>query len=77
MNLLFYSSRQSTAQSNLQKTKMGSRRQYPEESVARACCPTILVVDDDPSVGEILKAAINKWGYDMILASNGREGRKS
>ncbi|MDH5563646.1 MAG: response regulator [Nitrospirota bacterium] len=32
------------------------------------------MVDDDSSVAEMLKTALNVWGYNVILASNGREG---
>ena len=36
--------------------------------------PTILVVDDDPSVLGMLHDALDLWGFDMFTAKNGREG---
>ncbi len=32
---------------------------------------TILVADDDPFVREVIKAILNEFGYEVILASNG------
>ena len=45
-----------------------------DDSVTATLLPSILVVDDDPSVSEILHDALSLWGYDVVLASNGREG---
>jgi two-component system, NtrC family, response regulator AtoC len=35
--------------------------------------PRVLVVDDDADVGELMRDALGRWGYDVALASNGRE----
>jgi DNA-binding NtrC family response regulator len=35
--------------------------------------PRVLVVDDDADVGELMREALGRWGYDVALASNGRE----
>ncbi|MGB9627075.1 MAG: sigma-54-dependent transcriptional regulator [Thermodesulfobacteriota bacterium] len=34
---------------------------------------TILVVEDDPTVGESIRVLLKKRGYEIILASNGKE----
>ncbi len=34
----------------------------------------ILVVEDDPSVADMLEAAFRTWGYGVWLARNGQEG---
>lgn len=34
----------------------------------------ILVVEDDPSVANILEAAFKTWGYEVWVARNGQEG---
>ncbi len=36
--------------------------------------PCILVVEDDPSVADMLKTAFKTWGYDVWVARNGQEG---
>jgi two-component system, NtrC family, response regulator AtoC len=35
--------------------------------------PRVLVVDDDADVGGLLREALSRWGYDVTLATNGRE----
>jgi len=35
--------------------------------------PRVLVVEDDKDVGELLREALSRWGYDVTLAANGRE----
>lgn len=35
---------------------------------------TILVIEDDPSIRDILKLALEFEGYGVALASNGKEG---
>jgi DNA-binding NtrC family response regulator len=35
--------------------------------------PRVLVVDDDADVGELMREALGRWGYDVALASNGRD----
>lgn len=36
--------------------------------------PCILVVEDDPSVAELLKIVLRDLGYHVLVAQNGREG---
>ncbi len=36
--------------------------------------PTVLIVDDDPGVHEMLTDVLSDEGYDVIAALNGREG---
>ncbi|HSF09430.1 MAG TPA: response regulator [Nitrospirales bacterium] len=36
--------------------------------------PRLLVVDDDPSVGSLLRQALTEWGYKVLVARNGWEG---
>jgi DNA-binding NtrC family response regulator len=36
--------------------------------------PTILVVEDDPTVQALCRAALSRVGFDAIIRSNGREG---
>ncbi len=36
--------------------------------------PTILVIDDDPSVGDLLQRTLRKEGFYIGIASSGREG---
>src|SRR4029434_4004587 len=35
--------------------------------------PRVLVVDDDVDVGGLLREALSRWGYDVTLATSGRE----
>ena len=55
-------------------TKSDPRHQITDESVATKLLPSILVVDDDPAVLEMLHDALDLWGFDVFLAKNGREG---
>ena len=41
----------------------------PQEGSSR----TVLVVDDDPGVLEVLELALSAEGYQVVLAHNGRE----
>jgi len=43
---------------------------YPKTPVP----PTLLIIDDDPSVREYLKEILAPQGYHILLASNGSEG---
>ena len=43
-------------------------------SAATTLRPSILVVEDDPCVGQMLLDALGTWGYDVCLAHNGQEG---
>ena len=54
--------------------KSDSRRRFQDDSAATTLLPSILVVDDDPSVLEMLHDALDLWGFDVFLAKNGREG---
>lgn len=35
---------------------------------------TILIVDDEPSVGDALKLVLEAHGYEVVLATNGHDG---
>ena len=35
---------------------------------------SILIVDDEPSVGDALKLVLESQGFDVVLATNGHEG---
>jgi CheY-like chemotaxis protein len=54
--------------------KTDPQHQMTDESVTTTLLPSILVVDDDPSVLEMLHDALDLWGFDVFLAKNGREG---
>ena len=54
--------------------KSDPRRQISDDSAATTLLPSILVVDDDPSVLGVLHEALDLWGFDVLLAKNGREG---
>jgi CheY-like chemotaxis protein len=54
--------------------KSDPQPQIRDESVTTTLLPSILVVDDDPSVLEMLHDALDLWGFDVFLAKNGREG---
>jgi two-component system, chemotaxis family, chemotaxis protein CheY len=44
------------------------------QGVQRTQGRTVLVVDDDPGVLEVLELALTAEGYHVVLARNGREG---
>jgi PAS domain S-box-containing protein len=48
------------------------RREVVEES--DAVVRQVLVIDDDPDARELLRRAIEREGYEVLVASNGREG---
>ena len=54
--------------------KSDPRRRFQDDSAATTLRPSILVVDDDPSVAQMLHDTLETWGYDVVVASNGREG---
>ena len=56
------------------KTKSDPQVEMKDDSVATTLLPSILVVDDDPSVSEMLYDALDLWGFDVFLAKNGSEG---
>lgn len=35
---------------------------------------SILIIDDEPSVGDALKLVLESQGYDVVLATNGHDG---
>jgi DNA-binding NtrC family response regulator len=35
---------------------------------------SILIIDDEPSVGDALKLVLESQGYEVVLATNGRDG---
>ena len=45
-----------------------------DESDSKEVRPCLLVVDNDPSEAGLLSQALQKWGYDVIIARNGWEG---
>ena len=57
----------------LQTTSPGVSRAGTDALVqeVRSC---LLVVDDDPSVAGFLDQALQEWGYEVLVARNGREG---
>ena len=56
------------------KAKNDSQQEMKDGSLTTTLLPSILVVDDDPSVLEMLHDALDLWGFDVFLAKNGREG---
>jgi CheY-like chemotaxis protein len=50
------------------KTRQTAR---PEPALGGA---TILVIDDEPTIRRTAKSTLERGGYDIILAENGREG---
>jgi len=55
-------------------SKSGEHGRSREESATTTLLPSILVVDDDASVLAMLHDVLDLWGFDVFLASNGREG---
>lgn len=35
--------------------------------------PAVMVVDDDPAIGEYLQEALRRWGYHALVAGSGQE----
>jgi CheY-like chemotaxis protein len=60
--------------SNSLTAEMGTKRRSPDNSAVRLPPPTILIVDDDLAVAGLIRDALISWGYNVVLASNGREG---
>ncbi len=44
-----------------------------EEEAAQGACPTVLVVDDEPSVRDLIDHVLRRRGYRVLLASDGAE----
>ncbi|MBA3612772.1 MAG: response regulator [Nitrospirales bacterium] len=57
----------------LETTSPGVSRDETEAQ-AQEVRPCMLVVDDDPSVARLLERALQEWGYEVVIARNGREG---
>lgn len=76
MNHLSSTSRRPTSRAHAMRLtpKSNPRSRFTDDSAVAALRPSILVVDDDPSVAGMLHDALTTWGYDVVLASNGREG---
>ena len=55
-------------------TKSDQQVEMKDDSVTTTLLPSILIVDDDPSVLDMLHDALDLWGFDVFLAKNGREG---
>ncbi len=49
------------------------RRSQPPGRDARL---TVLVVDDEAAMREVLETRLSAWGYDVVLAKAGEEGRR-
>jgi len=45
----------------------------PFDSIV-AIAPTVLVIDDDPRVRETLEIMLDTYGFQVVMASNGRQG---
>jgi CheY-like chemotaxis protein len=43
------------------------------EQDAQAKMPVLLVVDDEVAIGTLLKVALRRQGFDVLVASSGRE----
>ena len=50
-------------------------RASPRHPVRRAAKPRILVVDDEPSMRDMLRIVLRRDGYDVVVAENGREAQ--
>ena len=55
-------------------TSRDERRRFQKDSGPTTIRPSLLVVEDDASVRQMLLAALETWGYDVFLAENGQEG---
>ena len=76
MNQLSSTFKRPTLRTNVtsQAPKSDPRPRFQDDSAATTLLPAILVVDDDPSVLGVLHEALDLWGFDVLLAKNGREG---
>ena len=43
----------------------------------KSICATVLVVDDDQDIQEVIKDRLESLGYRVLLASNGKEATNS
>lgn len=46
---------------------------WRRETIAESSHKTILIVDDEDDIREIVSDVVSKWGYQPIVARNGRE----
>ena len=58
----------------LQAFRAASPSPVPDKMVVKEVRPCLLVVDDDPSVAGLLGETLREWGYEVLIARNGREG---
>jgi len=58
----------------LQALRTPSRSFAPEQTDGKDVRPCLLVVDDDHSVAGLLAEALGEWGYEVLVARNGRDG---
>ncbi|MEX2493185.1 MAG: response regulator [Nitrospirales bacterium] len=56
------------------KSQNDPRGHSQDDSAVSTLQHAILVVEDDPSVSQMLLDALEAWGYEVVLAKNGREG---
>ena len=54
--------------------KSDTPTRFQDGLTATKLLPSILIVDDDPVVLEMLHDALDFWGFDVFLAKNGQEG---
>jgi CheY-like chemotaxis protein len=50
---------------------------YSEESPKKESIKNILVVDDEKVICDLFKEGLEKFGYEVVVASNGNEGMRS
>jgi signal transduction histidine kinase/CheY-like chemotaxis protein len=55
-------------------TEVSSEGQEPDASPVAADATTVLVVDDDPTVRDLMTRLLEKMGYRAIQAADGQEG---
>jgi CheY-like chemotaxis protein len=76
MNHLLSSSKMTTSRTNamMLMPRKNPWRGFKNDSAQTTLGPCILVVEDDPSVALMLRDVLDAWGYNVVLAQNGREG---
>lgn len=57
-----------------QTPESDTRSRFQDGPAVTKLLPSILVVDDDPAVLDMLHDALDFWGFDVFLAKNGEEG---
>jgi len=58
----------------LTNPEMETPSPLPNHSDITKTQPCILVVEDEPLVARLLNTVLEEWGYDVLMAQNGREG---